>query len=349
MRNFMMVVSRAGDPPEVEKVRELARLGQLAAVYRTAAPILQLSLRRGVLEIAYQVVFQRITFRVEQRRRHSDCVAGVRHMRPECLDRFHEAVEAVAVDTLRKAEVPILRLDAWMASTAVNATINDYRIRRGKVGAQQKPRVPQWLCRALGDDPWLVDLALAILTWVGIPDTAGPAVWPVGSWTERRAAVTGKGETAGPAVVWREIEQVLTAMRHREDWYAHYVEGPIGHKPVPVAPAVRMPDGELLEPPPLELVSADERQDSVVLDLAERCLDAIRIGLAQPGRDPASVVRHAIHRAFCAERLDLTGDAGQDVDELLSDQAAAEWIIDAVLEIVGGRADPAGPHRRQAG
>jgi hypothetical protein len=345
----------AGDSPEAEKVRELARLGQLAEVYAKAAPALQLVLRRGVHEIACQVVFQRITIEVERRRQHGDCLRGVPHMRPDCLDRFLDAVEVIVYDTLHKARVPILRLDAWLAPRVVPVTVDDHRSRRGGRGAQQKPYVPQWLRRELGDDPWLVDLALMMLTWVGIPDTAGPGMWPVDAWADRRARVTGVYTMSDPAMVRREIALVLAAMRHKPDWCTKYIERPLDHKPPPVTPAIRTANGQFVEPPPLELVSDADRHDEVLYHLAARCLDLIRIGIEGPERDRVAVVREAIRLTFCADRLDPGQtpytDVDPDVDEMLSDPAAVARMVDVVFDIlVRDRPDdPTDTHRPLAG
>src|SRR6266702_2530160 len=254
--------------PEAEKVRDLARLGQLADAYRDGSAAQRLELRTGLCSIACQVVFQRITVQVERGRGHADCIAGVERMRPDCLDRFHEAVEAVVNDMLRKAALPILRLDAWMASRASAVTVDDHRSRRGGRGAQQRPHVPQWLRRALDDDPWLVELALSMLTWVGIPDTAGTEIWPVGAWAERRAVVTGDHRGSDSTTVHRDIERVREAMRHRPSWYYRYLEWPLDSKPIAVTPPHRTADGVLTEPPPLELVGADERHDIALRELA---------------------------------------------------------------------------------
>lgn len=330
-----MECARACDSPEVVRVRELAQLGQLAEVYASAAPTLRLALRRGVYEIARQVVFQRVTAEVERRRQHGDCARGPAHLRPDCLDRFHDAVEAVVDDTLRKATISILRLDGWMAARAKVVTIDDHRARRGRVGAQQKPSVPQWLRAELGHDPWLVDLALAMLTWVGIPDTAGPGIWPVDAWTDRRATLTGEYVTSDPVTVWREIETVLAAMRRRPAWYARYVERPLDHKPIAMAPAVRGEDGEYLEQPPLELVTAQDQHDAALLDLACCCLEAIRAGARERGRPVESVIGDAVRMTFGADQFAQSADVDADVDLILSDPAVVRRIVDAVLGILG--------------
>jgi hypothetical protein len=344
------------DSPAAQKVRELARVGRLTEVYDQASPVSRSTLRRGVHEIADQVIFQRITIPVERQRRHDDCARGVPYLRPECLDRFHDAVEALVNDTLRRATVPILKLDAWMAAKATAATVDDHRARRGERGALQRPHVSLWLRRELADDPWLVDLALAIITWVGIPDTTGVDMWPVDAWADRRARVTGDHVSSDPATVRREVDVVLTAMRRRQGWYAKYVERPLERKPIAVAPTLRTWDGLPVEPAPLALVSADEQHDCALRDLAARCLDMIRVGFADPDADRGAVVVRAVGLAFRAQPPDLTraphGDPDPDVHEILSDPAAVARIVDVLLEILGEEDRSAGAtrtHRRPAG
>lgn len=330
-----MVFSWPVDSRDVDRVRELAGAGQLAATYADAAADRRIELYRAVYQIACPVVFQGITVKVERQRQHGDCARGLPFLRPDCLDRFHDAVEAVVDDTVRKATVRVVRLESWMAARMRAATINSHRVRRGMRGAQQKPAVPKWLRRSLGDDPWLVELALRMLTWVGIPDTAGPGIWPVDAWADRRAVVTGDPVASEPARVRREIDAVLLAMRGRRDWYSHYVERPLDHKPVAMAPPVRADDGQFVDLPRLALVTAAELHDSALLDLAALCLDAITAGLADRDHDPAAVVTGAVRTVFCADRFDPADDA--DVEEMLSDPAAAATVTDLVLDIIADR------------
>lgn len=351
-----MAAFRGGvDSPEAEQARELARLGRLAHHYGVAPPRAQLTIRRGVHEIACQVVFQRISLPVERARHHHDCALDIRRMRPDCLDRFHDAVEALLADTLRRATIPILNLDAWMASRVTPVTIDDHRSRRGARGAQQRPNVPHWLRQELGHDPWLVDLALAILTWVGIPDTAGTDLWPLDAWADRRAGSTGDYITSNPTTVRREIELVLAAMRHRPGWYARYVERPLDHKPIAVTPAMRTRDGGFLEPPPLPLVDAVEQHDAALYDLAARCLEAIRLGLERPGADRYSVVADAVRVTFLGVPTEFgysPYDDDADVAAIVADPDAVARIVATVLDIFADTDipdDPTDSHRRPAG
>lgn len=328
----------SGGSSAAPDVRDLARLGRLAQMYDTAELPLQLSLRRGLHEIACQVVFERVTTRLERARGHYDCSSGMKYMRSECLDRFHDDVEAVVNDALRRATTPIDRLDAWMAKWVPAATVDGYRRRRGARGAMQRPRLPQWLRHELGDDPWKVQLALQILTWVGDVDTRYTALWPIDSWSELRGAVTGDHQASDPRTVGREIELVLTAMRRRPKWYANYVDRPLGHKPIALAPSVRTEDGQMTEPSPLSLVETAERDDNTLRELATHCLDAIREGLALPAADPTAVVAEAIRQAFGAMPIDLARlpyrDTDRDIDDILADPAAAEAIAEVALGIV---------------
>lgn len=333
-----MLILPATCSPEAEQARKLARLGKLAQVHQDAGAPVRSALRTGMQEIAAQVIFQQVSLPVERRRRHDDCSRGVPHLRADCLDRFHDAVEALVNRVLLKATAPILNLDAWMAASANTATIDDHRTRRGLRGAQQRPYVTQWLRAELHDDPWLVDLALAILTWVGITDTAGAGVWPVDAWADRRARVTGDHMTSDSATVRREIEIVLNAMRRKESWYVKYILRPLECKPIAVAPTVRTWCGQPVDPAPLSLVSSNEQQDGALLDLAALCLDAIRVGILERGLDPDVVVVEAIRRAFGHQLSDLTlhphVDSGPDVHDTLSDPASVNRIVRTVLEIL---------------
>src|SRR5205823_15053751 len=123
----------------------------------------------------------------------------VRRLADECLDRFEDDVEAVVYDVLTHADRPIRQLEAWVSSRLRAATVNHHRAVRGERGALQRPRLPRWLAAGLGHDRWLEELALQILTWVGVPTTAGRQVWPLDAWTQRRAEVTGDW-TGEPAV-----------------------------------------------------------------------------------------------------------------------------------------------------
>src|SRR4051812_44448982 len=90
---------------EVE-VRTLARQGDLA---RTVADATDDDRRRLVGEtyqIAWPVVFSRLTQRLEKRRGHLVCATSVAHLMDDCLDRFEDDVEAVVQDVVSYAHKP---------------------------------------------------------------------------------------------------------------------------------------------------------------------------------------------------------------------------------------------------
>ncbi|MDQ7807830.1 hypothetical protein Q5425_29190 [Amycolatopsis sp. A133] len=317
----------APGPADVTGVRRLARDGLLAGSAAAARPGALARLRGGVYAVAWPLVFTRVTKPLEHRRRHPDCARGLEWLRPDCLDRFHDDVEAVVEHALRRATGPIENLEGWLATRLNPATVDAHRRRRGEIGALQRPRLPSWLGEALGGDPWLCDLAVQILVWAGVTATAGAELWPLDGWAARRTEVTGE-PVAGRDTLDREVGQVLAAMRTRPKWHAEHVERPLGHKQAPVAP---MPS----ELPALELVGAHEIDDARLTGLAEQALAAIEARLDR-GESPAATVTAVVRTVFGG--LDRAPGAGSRDDWLataLADRGRLEGIVATALAILG--------------
>ncbi|MEV6447791.1 hypothetical protein [Amycolatopsis sp. NPDC051716] len=311
-------------PADVAGVRQLARDGLLAGSAAAARPRALARLRGGVYTVAWPLVFTRITKPMEHRRRHADCARGLEWLRPDCLDRFHDDVEAVVDHALRRATSPIENLEGWLATRLTPATVDAHRRRRGEIGALQRPRLPAWLAGALGDDPWLCDLAVQILVWVGVPATAGAELWPLDGWAARRAEVTGEPPATRDALD-REVDRVLTAMRTRPAWHAEHVERPLGHKQAPVAPTPA-------ELPALELVGEHELADARLAGLAEQALRAIETRLNR-GEAPAAAVTTVVRTVFGGRAPDTT--ARDDwLAAALANQERLAGIVTTVLAIL---------------
>ncbi|MEV4134941.1 hypothetical protein AB0J72_22540 [Dactylosporangium sp. NPDC049742] len=321
-----------------DEVRSLARLGTLAATVAGADEPERLRLTGGAYSVVYPVVYTGLTQGMERRRGHPACAVSVRHLTDDCLDRFHDDVEAVVHDVVRRATAPIDNLDAWICGLINSATVNGHRRRRGEIGALQRPRAPKWLVDGLGGDRWLVHLAVQMLNWVGNPVTAGTNVWPVDSWTMLRCRFTGDWDAA--ADVRHDIEAVLRVMRTKREWYERYVEGPLGHKHVPVPRyAPECPAGDQ-DTPALSLVDIGERDDLYMRELAHLAMTAMRTRL-RAGEDPATVVAEVIAVAFgdgAVPALDggprLSDTAGDHVGRILRDQGRIRDIVAAVLAVV---------------
>jgi hypothetical protein len=318
-------------------IRRLAGAGQLVSQFRQASREERRVLRSAMAEIAGPIVFRSITRPMERRRRHQACAAGIPHMAADCLDRYHDDVDAVLDDLFAHADRPIGNLEGWITARLRRATVDAYRRRRGERGAQQRPRPPAWLTARLGDDPWLVELAKAILEWAGTEATAGRSLWPLAAWAGRRTAVTGDHE-AGDAVVAAEVETVLAAMRRRRAWYEKNVERPLGRKPAPVWLPVRPGDAE---PEPLALVAPHERDDAELRELAARAIDLIAVRVAR-GEKPADVVPEILTTVFgevpVSRGLDREPGADRggpdEVVALIGDPARLRRIIAVVVRLL---------------
>ncbi|MFD0636793.1 hypothetical protein [Catenulispora yoronensis] len=324
-------------PAGTAGVAELARSGTLADT-AARSPEARRRLAGQVYSVAWPIVFERLTRDIERRRGHRGCAASFQKMLPECLDGFHDAVGAVVEHVLDHADTPIRNLAAWIATRISPATIDAHRRQRGQRGALQRPRLPAWLGTALGGDPWLSELALRILVWVGVPTTAGIGLWPLDDWAQRRAEATGDWPGSDPHRVQRDVDTVLTAMRTRPRWHADYVERPLGRKQAPV---VAHPGGAAAEPVPLRLVSGADEDDQRLAALAEAALEEIRrrLGTGEPAH---AVVASVVRTVFgAAEGPDAQArpphdrvHAGERALTLISDPAEIDRIVAAVLAIV---------------
>jgi hypothetical protein len=277
---------------------------------------------------------------MERRRGHHACASSVHRLADECLDRFEDDVEAVVDDLLTHADRPIRALEAWIASRLTVATVNGHRRARGRRGALQRPRLPRWLSDALDHDPWLEELALQILIWVGVPNAAGEQLWPLDSWAQRRSAVTDDWSGCEPAAVQRDVDKVLSAMASRGRWYADHVERPLGHKRAPVA--VSTADGRAAESAPLLLTHPRHADDARLSELADDAVLAIQERLRR-GEDANRAVIEVIRIVFGASRpgedIDRLPHAEPGYDErvstLLRNPSERARIVRSVLGVVG--------------
>lgn len=340
MPSANVLVGNVPSDGDTDRVRELARDGVLAKHAATLAGAEYARLSGGAYRIVWPVVFERLTRRLEHRRGHHRCALSVRHLEPDCLDRFHEDVEAVLDDLLRNAKVPILNLEGWITGRLNAATVNGYRRRRGERGALQRPRLPKWLSAALGPDPWLSALAVDLLVWVGLPVTAGTNVWPWSAWAERRCAVTG-ASTSSTAQVARDVDVVLAAIRRNRAWYEKFVERPLDRKPSPLAPQDGTDPDWAREHPLLTLAPRHETDDARLLELASLAVTAIETRL-RLGEEPRTAVVRVLRTVFGsgtgAAGIDALPDSGPTGEErvisLLADEEALGRILSQVLDIV---------------
>lgn len=331
-----------------ESLRALATAGLLA---QTAADpgAARSALESEAYALVWPIVFNRFTKELEFKRGHRLCARSVHGLAPECLDRFHDDVAAVIDYLLRYANVPIRELEPWIASRLAAATVDGHRRERGRRGAAQRPRVPKWLVDRLDGDSWLVELALSVLTWVGVPAAVGGGLWPLDAWRLRRAEALGDW-TGEPGAIERDVESVLAAMRTRSAWFLKFVERPLGAKQAPVysgQPPGGQGSGSV---PALVLVDEHESDESRLTLLAGLAVDELTRRLAA-GEEPRTCVTDIVRRVFAeadpAAELDRAPHAGPDYQEragaLLSDPAEIDRIVAAVIEIVSPCAAPVTP------
>lgn len=324
----------------VQTLRDLARQGRLATVAAAAEGAERRALTGAAYDVVWPIVFSQLTRRFEQRRGHHACAVSVERLADACLDRFHDDVEAVVDDLLTHARHPVLDLEAWIASRLNAATVNGHRRLRGQRGALQRPRLPRWLGDALGNDRWLTALATDMLVWVGVTATAGSGVWPLEAWAQRRGTVTGDWPHSDPAVVARDVETVLAAMRRRPSWYESYVERPLGRKQAPVAP-VPLGDVPYDSARPLTLGGVDDQIDAGLMLLAAEAVRVIddRIGRGEPAD---AVVIDVVNTVFgpVGERIRLDHPPYGGADEYdtvagaLADRVTVDRIVATVLGII---------------
>ena len=326
----------------VFRLRELAREGRLAEAVAAAQGEERIELTGAAYDVVWPIVYARLTRRFEQLRGHPACASGVSHLADECLDRFHDDVEAVVEDLLTHARQPVHHLEAWIGSRLTAATVDGHRRLRGRRGALQRPRLPGWVADALGHDAWLMALATEILIWVGVSSTAGTEVWPLEAWAQARGLRTGDWAGSEPAVVAREVETVLAVMRRRAGWYESYVERPLGAKQPPVATApVGDATGEVARP--LALVDPAAGVEAELLRLAAEAVRAIDARLAQgeqAERIVVDVIRAVFGGAFTAtlDRAPHTvADPLGGVSGALANVGTVNRIVTTVMSIIGER------------
>jgi hypothetical protein len=336
--------------PDIEKlsanareIRRLAGEGLVASRFHNGSEDERRRLRAGAAEIAAPLVFLRVTRPVERKRGHHRCAAGLPQLAHDCLDRFHDDLDAVLDDLFTHAGLAIDNLEGWLTMRMPRATVDAHRRRRGRRGAAQRPRVPIWLATELGDDPWLVALAKSILEWVGTDATAGGSLWPLTSWTERRSTVTGD-HTSNEAAVAADVETVLAAMRGRALWYENNVERPLGRKSAPVWFPSTTPAGELPEPEPLDLFAPHERDDVLLSELATAAMDLITSRLDR-GEQAEDVVPDVLGTVFAevpiSHGLHRPPGAGEaepsQVSALITDPARLARIVATVIDLMHTR------------
>lgn len=337
------VTARATVPvprsPRVERLHQLAQQGRLAEVAASAGRDERQHLSAAAYDVVWPIVFTRITRRFEQRRGHTVCSLGVDRLADQCLDRFHDDVEAVVDDLLTHARRPVFNVAAWVAGRLTAATVNGHRRARGERGALQRPRLPGWLAGALGEDRWLCALATEILVWVGVRESAGTGIWPLEAWAHRRFGVTGDWHGSDSATVAREVETVLAAMRRSPEWYESYVERPLGHKQAPVV-ALDVSGVDR----PLTLTEPHLHVDAEMLRLAGGAVTAIdrRIAAGEDAqRVVVDVIRATFGRSVSVVGLDHAPHSASDplggLTGALTDLDTINRIVATVREIVDGR------------
>lgn len=332
----------------LRRLRDLAREGRLAAVAADAVGAERVELTGAAYDVAWPIVFSRLTRRFEQQRGHPACAAGVDHLADECLDRFHDDVEAVVQDLLAHARRPVHHLEGWIAGRLNAATVDWHRRLRGLRGALQRPRLPGWVADGLAHDPWLTALAVEILIWVGVSSTAGTEVWPLEAWAQQRGIRTGDWAHSEPSVVAHEVEVVLGVMRKRPDWYASYVERPLGakHAPVAAAPVGDAPGGEVA--PPLALGDPHGPVDAELLRLAAEAVRAIDSRVTH-GEQAEAIVVEVLRATFGGPFTGTLDRAPHDLADpvgglsgALADAETVDRIVTTVLTIIGDDRDQDG-------
>jgi hypothetical protein len=325
-------------PEPVANLRSLASQGRLADVALSAPARERTLLAGAAFALAWPIVFNRVTRVYEQRRGHRSCAVAVDRLADGCLDRFYDDVEAMVDDLLTHSTTKIMNVEGWITSRLRAVTIDAHRRRRGARGALQRPRLPRWLVQRLPGDAWFEQLTVEILVWVGVPTAAGTQLWPLDSWAERRAVVTGDQYGSTARTVQREVDRILAEIRCRPQWYDNHIERPLGMKTPPLAP-ILVDRGSVAEPPALVLTEPGEATDTRLADLASLALVAIEKQLAADPRDEAAVGR-IIASVF--GRIDTSGDFAQlpdqlggcSVSALVDDPGELHRIVQAVREIV---------------
>jgi hypothetical protein len=309
--------------------RELARQGQLAEYAAVVSGAERKRLRAGLYEIVQPVVFSQLTRRLELNRGHPRCATAVSALGDECLDRFHDDMDAVLDDVFRNACVPVRNLEGWVRKRLTAVTVDAYRRRRGARGALQRPRVPAWLALRLGGREALLALAVDMLEFAGHEVAGGGDVWPIDTWAARRA-VGGDGDfDAVRRAVSRDVATVVAAMRTRPRWFDDYVERPLGRKRIPLAPVRPTVLDEPADPAPHRLA------DALLTELAGVAVTAIETRLAR-GEDATAAVVDVVRAVFEAP-AGLPGGVDAPITTALADRTSADRLVRDVLAIVAGR------------
>jgi hypothetical protein len=183
-------------------------------------------------------------------------------------------------------------------------------------------------------------LATQILVWVGVEHTAGTEVWPVDAWAQDRGRHTGDWRGSDPAVVAREIETVLAAMRRRPEWFESYVERPLGMKQAPVS---ALPVGGSSGPIAVPLALGDPLA-SLETEMLRLAADAVEVIGSRRGKgeETRAIVVEVVRRVFggaVTGALDRAPHQASDplsgVTDALTDQATVDRIVATVRSIIG--------------
>jgi hypothetical protein len=323
----MMAGTKTVNQAAEQEFCEAARQGRLRE-YLEAGESAANAVLYGIVS---EVVYERLTRGLERGRGHRECATSMWRLEPDCHDQYQDDVAAVRADLLRHADLPIANVRGWLVPRLKPVVVDDHRRRRGAIGAHQRPRLPLplWLNAELGGDPWLAELAVEIMRWVGVRTAAGDGIWPLSAWSDRRSLATGQ---AGSTVfqVARDVERVLDAMRCRRPWYDQYIEGPLGHKQTPVAFGASVhgqDDGPA--PSDLWLVSLEEAADARLLAVAGDALDGIRARIRH-GWDPRAAAVEVVGLLFGRD-----ADTGEQAGDLMADPSRVDRVVAAVLEILG--------------
>lgn len=306
----------------MEQLRVLSHEGRLTETVRHASVDIRRSLNAAAYAMVAPLVFQGITRVHENRRGHWACASSVFRLADDCLDRFHDDVQAVIDDLFARAVVPIHNLEGLIVRHLRTATIDAHRRRRGGRGALQRPRLPGWLGAGLSYDPWHCQLAIEILNWVGVTATSGTSWWPLDGWAELRGQTTGDWVGSDVHIVERDVDTVLLAMRRRPRWYAAHIELPLGRKSAPVV-SLPLERESSEEPAALALIEPHDVEDSRLAELAATALAAIDTRIAC-GQDVETVVTSVLETVFGDER---------EVS-LFADPAEVERVLVVVLDIL---------------
>lgn len=308
-------------PASLARLRDLAARGRLVSA--TADPAVAAELRPVVYDLVWPLVWSRHTRRLEATKGHRRCASSLGRLESACLDGFHDDVEAVMTFLFRYGDKPIHNLEGWIINRLPKAVVDGYRDRRGRMGALKRVRMPKWLEAGLEHDPWLVRLACRVMEWVGVPHTAGLETWPLETWADQRAVLTGDRRGSSPDRVGAEVAHVLDTMaRTRPAWYATYIDAPLGRKEAPVSGVVD-PEGRadaVLAPAAAEASEAEVRLDA----LAAAAVEAIDDGLAA-GADPEELVSTVVS-ALAAH--------AEGLDSVLVDERALAAVVRHVLAVV---------------